>query len=258
MTRIAVISDIHGNLPALEAVLADIAREGAELTVNLGDILSGPLWPAQTADRLMPLSLPTVAGNHERQLLTLPPERMGPTDRHTAGCLQERHREWLRGLAVTLRLADDVMLVHGTPGSDLVYWLETVTPDFGVHDSRGVRAATQDEALQRMGDAKASLLLCGHTHVPRAMQCGGALVVNPGSVGLQAYDDEHPHRHWVENHSPHARWALVERSGQGWRVAHRAVPYDWESAAVQAEANGRPGWAHALRTGRFGIGVEAI
>jgi predicted phosphodiesterase len=69
--KIAAISDIHGNLPALEAVLADIAAEGVDLTVDLGDILSGPWWGAATADRLMPLGLPTIAGNHERQLLPI-------------------------------------------------------------------------------------------------------------------------------------------------------------------------------------------
>ncbi|MDZ4355615.1 MAG: metallophosphoesterase family protein, partial [Variovorax sp.] len=67
--RIVALSDIHGNLPALNAVLADVARRGADLIVNCGDILSGPLWPAETAERLMALDLPTIAGNHERQLL---------------------------------------------------------------------------------------------------------------------------------------------------------------------------------------------
>ena len=65
--KLAVISDIHGNLPALDAVLADIAAHRVEQIVNLGDILSGPLWAADTADRLMALALPTIAGNHERQ-----------------------------------------------------------------------------------------------------------------------------------------------------------------------------------------------
>ena len=73
--KVAAISDIHGNLPALDAVLADIATQSVDVIVNLGDILSGPLWGAATADRLMPLELPTIAGNHERQLLTLPRER---------------------------------------------------------------------------------------------------------------------------------------------------------------------------------------
>jgi predicted phosphodiesterase len=61
--RIAAISDIHGNLAALDAVLADIQRRGISLVVNLGDILSGALFPRETADRLMPLALPTIRGN---------------------------------------------------------------------------------------------------------------------------------------------------------------------------------------------------
>jgi predicted phosphodiesterase len=61
--RLAALSDIHGNLPALEAVLADIGRRGVERIVNLGDIVSGPLWPRETAARLLPLALPTVRGN---------------------------------------------------------------------------------------------------------------------------------------------------------------------------------------------------
>ena len=67
--KIAIISDIHGNLLALQAVLADIARQGVDQTVNLGDILSGPLQPAETADLLMAQKFPTIKGNHERQLL---------------------------------------------------------------------------------------------------------------------------------------------------------------------------------------------
>ena len=64
--RIAVISDIHGNLAALDEVLADIARRGADLTVNLGDICASPLWPRETFERLEDLKLSTVRGNHDR------------------------------------------------------------------------------------------------------------------------------------------------------------------------------------------------
>jgi predicted phosphodiesterase len=73
----AAISDIHGNSAALDAVLADIARRGVERVVNLGDALSGPLDPAGTADRLLALDLPTVAGNHDRTLIDRPPRRRG-------------------------------------------------------------------------------------------------------------------------------------------------------------------------------------
>ena len=67
--RIAFLSDIHGNLPALQAVRDDMARRGVDQVINGGDILSGPLWPRETADVLMALDWPTIAGNHERQLL---------------------------------------------------------------------------------------------------------------------------------------------------------------------------------------------
>jgi hypothetical protein len=82
---------------------------------------------------------------------------------------------------------------------------------------------------------------------------GGPLVVNPGSVGLQAYDDDHPLPHVVEAGSPHARWALVERTGAGpWHVQLRATPYDWLAAAARAESRGRGDWADALATGFVG------
>jgi predicted phosphodiesterase len=254
--RIAAISDIHGNLPALEAVLADIARCGADVTVNLGDILSGPLWPCETADRLMRMSLPTIRGNHERQLLTLPRERMSATDAHTDARLAPAHREWLRSLPLERWLAPDVFCCHGTPDSDLDYWLETVVPGFERGGAPGIRMARAGEARARLGAQRgtaASLRLCGHTHVPRTLDLGSdGLVLNPGSVGLQAYDDARPHLHVVENGSPHARWAFAERGPAGWRIEFHAVVYDWEAAARQAEANGRPDWADALRSGYVG------
>ena len=252
--KIAAISDIHGNLAALDAVLADIAEQGVDLTVNLGDILSGPLWIAETANRLMALNLPTIAGNHERQVLTQASDRMGASDAHAAVRLTDAHRAWLSALPKALQLTDEVFCCHGTPGDDLVYFLETVTPGFTGSASPGVRRATVDEAAQRAGDAMTGaahgVILCGHTHVPRVMRLAdGRLVVNPGSVGLQAYDDDHPHPHIVENASPHARYAVLTRRPAGWQVELRLVPYDHDAAARLAETNGRPDWAHALRTG---------
>jgi putative phosphoesterase len=243
--RIAVMSDIHGNLWALDAVLADIARRNVDMTVNLGDILSGPLLPAETAERLMPLALPTIRGNHERQVLEHEPARMGASDRWAHEHIAPAHRDWIASHPVSLRLLDDVLLVHGTPGSDLVYWMESVDP-------AGQRQATYAEVLARAGDAQASLILCGHTHVPRTVQLDdGRLLVNPGSVGLQAYGDDLPYAHKAENGSPHARYAIVERAGGGWLLEQYAVAYDWHAAAEVAQRHGRPDWAFALRTGRM-------
>jgi predicted phosphodiesterase len=250
--RWAILSDIHGNLPALEAVLQAIEAESIEHVVQLGDALSGPLWPAETADRLMTLDWPAIAGNHERQVLTLLLERMGPTDRHAAERLNESQRAWMRALPATRWLDDAVFCCHGTPASDLVYLMETVTPAFGQHGSKGIRAASAAEMTERLGTTVAPVVLCGHSHVPRLVRVGATLVVNPGSVGLQAYDDDLPHRHDVETGSPLARWAVLERRAGGFGVALRATPYDHERAARQAEANGRGDWADALRTGRVG------
>jgi len=251
--RLAVVSDIHGNLPALQAVAAEIARVGVDQVLNLGDIVSGPLWPLETAQWLMARAWPTLAGNHERQLLNLPPERQGASDAFAAAALGPAERAWLAALPPALTLADGaVQACHGTPASDLHYLLETVTPDQGQHGGTGLRAASQAELAQRLGGSTAQVLLCGHSHVQRMLQCGGSLVLNPGSVGLQAFDDDQGHPHWVEMGSPHARWALLTRTPQGWHVGLQATTYDHEAAARQAERHGRGDWADALRSGRVG------
>ena len=242
--KIAVISDIHGNVAALDAVLADIGSRHVDQIVNLGDICSGGLFPRETADRLMPLGLPTIRGNHERQLSDLAPDRMGLSDRHAAATLRPEQLAWMAALPTTLILFDDVRLVHGTPDSDLAYLLETVT-------GTGIRPATPAEVEERAGDVEASVILCGHTHLQRAMTLGdGRLIVNPGSVGLPAYSDDRPYPHRVESGTPHARYAIVSNAGRGWTADLIRVDYDWEQAARDAEANGRSDWSSALRTGR--------
>ena len=267
--RIAIVSDIHGNLPALEAVWADIERAAPSLVVNLGDIASGPLWPSETVLWLMareaaePARWRTIAGNHERQALAPDIARMGASDAYAARALGAAERAWLAALPGTQWILDDVLLCHGTPASDLVYFMESVTPGFDVDGHLGVRPASAAELSARAaetppGDSRsglaAALILCGHTHVQRAMAVpGGPRVVNPGSVGLQAYDDVHPLPHVIENGSPDARWALAERDRHGaWHLQLRTTPYDWPAAVAQAQANGRGDWADALATGFVG------
>ncbi len=275
--RIAAITDIHGNLAALQAVLQDIARRGADVTVNLGDILSGPLQADETADCLMPLNLPTLAGNHERQLLAVcaqPRERWDTrsSDGFSATQMQAHHLAWLRSLPMHLWLGGEVLLVHGTPRSDDEYNLETVLPalqmsfdgddqEVGEDAVPGTRAATLLELRERFfgpdGQAlrasQAGLILCGHTHVPRACTVDGVLIVNPGSVGLPGFDHDMPHLHYVETYTPHARYALLEKTLAGWQCEHVAVPYAHEPQAQLAAQRGRPDWAVALRTGRMSL-----
>lgn len=242
MNRIAVLSDIHGNLPALEACIDDAKARGCGEFVNLGDILSGPLWPVETAAFLRPLGWPTIAGNHERQLLTQTRDQMGDSDLYTDRVIGEGERAWLRTLPPVLAWRPDIFLCHGTLESDLDYMLHDVgearvddTPPDGV----AARVAGRDERL----------ILCGHTHVPRQVKLtDGRTVANPGSVGLPAYDWDRPRYHVMEAGSPEARYAVVD--GETLGVELIAVAYDHESAARKAEAEGRGDWAIALRTGR--------
>ena len=244
MTRIAIIADIHGNLPALQAVMADLRGRGAATVVNLGDHASGPLWPAATLDLLIEQDWVQIAGNHDRQLVSQPPEQHGESDRYAYAELSQRHREWLAALPAQAHLSHDILLCHGTPADDSVYLLETVA-----HGE--VRLARPAEIRQRLGGAAAPIILCGHTHRPRAYTLDETLIINPGSVGLPAYADDTPEPHAVESGSPHARYALLDATASGWQVSHIALDYDHGAAAAQAERNGRPDWAAALRTGRM-------
>jgi predicted phosphodiesterase len=241
--RIAALSDIHGNLFALDAVLADVRRRGVDITVNLGDILSGALLPAETADRLMALGLPTIRGNHERQVLSGDLERMGASDRHAFDTLGDSHRAWMAQLPTVLRPADAVFMCHATPYNDFDCYLEDLVDG-------ELRAAPVSRVEERSRGCDASLILCGHSHIPRVMRLRtGQLVINPGSVGIQAYTGHDPGPHVVEVGSPHARYAILESTPQGWKADLVAVPYDWDEAATLAARNGRQDWARALATG---------
>jgi predicted phosphodiesterase len=241
--RIAVVTDIHGNLPALQAVVHDFERRGVERVINLGDSVSGPLLPLQTARYLMASGWLHLAGNHERQVLTQGPAQWSVPDAYAHAQLTAAEFAWMATLRPCLACDDDIYLCHATPRSDIEYLLETVEP-------QGVRIASADEVQQRLAGVGASLVLCGHTHHPRAMRsAAGQLIVNPGSVGLQAYDDAHPHAHVIETGSPDARYAVVERVQGRWVAMLIAVPYDHEPMARLAEQQGLPDWAHALRTG---------
>jgi len=243
--RIAVVADIHGNVRALRAVMDDIKQLSPDTVINLGDCVSGPLEAAETADVLMSLAWTTIRGNHDRWLLEKPPDTMGRSDAAAFAELKNHHHAWLSTLEDNATV-EDIFLCHGTPGSDTTYLLETVQED------GNVRLATQAEVSRRLGSEHAPVILCGHTHVPRFVRLtDGRAVINPGSVGLQAFSDLEPFNHATETGAPHARYAVLERAkaADPWRVSFRIVAYDWDGAAKRAIDKGREDWAQWLRTG---------
>jgi putative phosphoesterase len=241
--RLAVIADIHGNAGALRAVLAELKAQSPDLVVNMGDCLSGPLQARETCDLLMDLNWPTVRGNHDHWLVERAPERMGPSDAHAHAELETHHLLWLKDLPTRLDLPEGITAFHATPGDDLTYLTELVTPN-------GLVTRPMAEVAALVSGVSAPLALFGHTHLPRLMQVpGGPLLLNPGSVGLPAYDDDEPIPHSVSAGSPHARYALVDGDARGWSVTFRMIGYDWDAAARLAAQNGRMEWARALATG---------
>ena len=122
--RLAVISDIHGNLRALETVHREIKAAAPDLIVNLGDCLSGPLWPEETAQYLAAQGWPTVRGNHDRELAETPADDLGESDVFANRYLSRESREWIAALPATMSVGSDIFLCHGSPSSDEIFLLE--------------------------------------------------------------------------------------------------------------------------------------
>jgi predicted phosphodiesterase len=239
---IAVLSDIHGNRWALEAVMEDIGRRGISTVVNLGDCVYGPLDPAGTADMLIDLNMCTVRGNEDRIITEAAPS--SPTLDYVREQLKRSHIEFLQSLPPTGSIEDEILLFHGTPDDDREYLIHKA-------GRNGLVLRGEKEIRRRIDAYPEMLYLCGHDHLPNVIRWkDGKLVVNPGSVGLPAYSDDIPYPHLVENGSPHARYCIVGKPGSDWEVEHIAVPYDYETASDMAGRNKREDWAHWLRTGR--------
>ena len=150
---------------------------------------------------------------------------------------------WLEQLPPT-QVVEDVFLCHGTPTSDMIYLLEHVT-------EHGVELRDSATIMASLGDVRQPVVVCGHSHVPRTVWLpDGRLVVNPGSVGIPAYDEDLPYPHVMEAGSPHARYAVLTRQPSGWVIEHVALPYAWSQAADVARRNGRPDRARWIETGR--------
>jgi len=241
---LAVLADIHGNTGALEAVLADAKRRGVTRFANLGDSFYGPLDPAGTWAILRSMDIPTVLGNQDRILVQggRPWEDL-PAFHAARRALGPEGLAWVESLPKTMRLDDSILLCHGTPAQDTVYLLEDVATGLpSMRDCEDILG----EILPFCADC--TLVLAGHSHHAGLVNCGPVTVVNPGSVGLPAYDDDEP-PHIMASGSPHARYAIVSPDGDGWHCDFIEVEYDWEQAASLARANGRVDWATWLVSG---------
>ncbi|MCP4150935.1 MAG: metallophosphoesterase family protein [bacterium] len=245
--RVAVISDVHGNRWALEAVLEDIDKKGVDCIVNLGDSLYGPLDPAGTADLLIERDILSISGNEDRALIEEPLD----LDSHqsldfTFKELNSLHLKWLRDMPFSTVVDEKIYLCHGTPDSDCVYMLEKVT-------ANGVKVKTGRDIAKTISVVEQTIVCCGHTHIPRTLYLEDCTyVINPGSVGLQAYTDVLPHDHVMECGNPLAKYAIVTTGNNSdliKQIEHIEVVYDWSRASKAAKINGREDWSQWLITG---------
>lgn len=240
-SKLAVLSDIHGNSFALKAALEDIHRRGIEKILDLGDSLYGPLDPLGTAQLLLKNSILSVRGNEDR--IILEPHRNNPTLKFVKENIQNDHKAWLGNLSES-KVYQDIFLCHASPNQDDKYLIEEVTK-YCVSIKDPFKLMRETKAV------KQNIILCGHSHVPHTIYLeNGKYIINPGSVGLPAYFDDVPYPHVMETGSPHARYCVITQNKGNIHIENISVSYDWESAALMALKNGRTDWAGWIRTGR--------
>lgn len=242
MNRIAILSDLHGNMPAIEKVISDLQTRKVDQIFCLGDLISGPLWPKETIEFLMRQSWTFIRGNHDRWLIEQKLDDMKPSDAYARQLLNPKELEWLAYLPETREIDETFLLCHGSPEKDTTYLLETI-------ENGRVRLSTPEEIKPKIGHARLPIVLCGHSHFPRVVQSGNQMILNPGSVGVPAYDDDSEGYFVVENGSPHARYAIIEKNETGWKAEIILVPYDHYKAVEQAHKNNRPDFEIGLATG---------
>ena len=238
--RIGLISDIHGNDVSFRAVMDDLDRVGVDRIVCLGDVATLGPKPNVIIDALKELECPCILGNHDEFLLdadlihtyTEMPVIIEAVD-WCRSQLTEENLDFLRTFRSTMEIeltdGSRFLLYHGSPLSNM-------------HD---VLAATDAAVLDEMlGEHGATVLAGGHTHLQMLRQHRGALVVNPGSVGI-------PFKEYVAGKAPtlmrHAEYAIVESTAHGIGVELRRANVDIEDLRAAAEASKSPIRAHQIR-----------
>jgi len=220
--RIAVLSDLHGNLLALDACLADLESQGgAEGIVVAGDLcLDGPK-PKKVLQRLEEIGAACVRGNKDRYLYDdAAAEKLSSGETAQVGWtrreLGERWLGWLRELPFALRIGEDenqLLIVHANPLNDD----EHLWPD------------ADDATLTRLiGEERATAIAFGHLHLPYVRIWKGRMLVNVASAGLPKDGD------------PRACYAIFTERDAGWQVKHRRVAFDVKRVATQLADSGIP------------------
>lgn len=241
--HIAFISDIHGNSEALRVVLQDIQSRGIESIINLGDSLYGPLDPKGTFDLLQDYQVQSVSGNQDRFILeNLDHTTDIPTLEFTKSQMNTVMTEWLRSLPFSLIL-NQIYCCHASPNSDCNYLLEKL-------DKNVVSVKNVNELDEILKDIPQQIVFCAHSHVSKVVKTKYKTIINCGSVGLPAYDDELPIYHKMESMNPMAKYAIINLEEETCRVEQISLSYPYEEAALLAEKNYRPDWAEWIRNGR--------
>ena len=138
-----------------------------------------------------------------------------------------------------------IYFCHGTPTSDESYLLEEMGPN-------GASLKKTEDILKLINGISQHLIFCAHTHIPRVVYLpNNKIVINPGSVGLPAYEDELPIYHKMESGSHHANYTIVTKIEDDWMIEQISIPYNRDAAIIQSEKNERTDWAVALQTGRI-------
>lgn len=244
----AVLADIHGNHLALEAVLADIDRQGISDILNLGDSFSGPLRADLVAGILMKRPILTVCGNHDRYLVERDSHEEGSWELPVVNQMTPAILDWIRALPFSSVYRDKVFLCHASPASDTEDWLEF----YANQRHAGLQESAHIERIAQGVDYP--LMLCAHSHVARIVRLAdGRQILNPGSVGCPAFYDDTPGQEYrLEAGHANACYATVTVRDGRFHISLHAVPYDTETMADIALAAGAPDWAQALCSGRMG------
>jgi putative phosphoesterase len=213
--RLAIISDIHSNLPALQVVLEQIEKEGVDRILCAGDIVGYGPFPNEVIERLMKIELTTILGNHDRAVLSRDSSNMNIQAQDavwwTIENLKQEGQDYLARLSPKESFSWNglsIAIFHGSPRSDDEYIPEE---------------SADDELLEL---AKSDFLVLGHTHVPFVRSLDIGTVVNPGSIGQPRDGD------------PRASFAIYDHRLRRFEV--KRLAYDIDAVAEAMRASGLP------------------